>query len=660
MNNLPPATYLVIAVSVVAVAWAAARFLRTLRGRLEGATRELLDLRDLHQATLEAVTLAIDGRDPAARGHVRRVQKYSLALARLLDRPMEERQAIRLAALLHDIGKVVIPDHLLCKPGRLSESEFERIKEHPEAGVSILAPAGLPEPVLRIIRHHHERWDGTGYPAGLRAEAIPPGARILAVADSFEALTADRAYRARMEPAEALALIEVWSGVQFDPAIVTALKENVAAVVEAGARVEREAAAPDPVAMDRGAMDQVGAGRSALPAAASPDHALDHGGFGDALHQGIAPAPVPRGAAPHPRTPLASGPVGGARDAYAAQREVYALYEIARTLGSTLRIGEVLDLVVSRIAQLVPFRTCVVYLAESGNGDLVARFVSGANAAALRGQRVRVGEGISGWAAGHRSTRFSASAEMELTGSGVEPVGYGTVAAFPLCHGDEMLGVVTLLYPAAATCLDDHVRVMEIIARLAAGAVHDGRLAAAPESPALTDPVTHLPTERYLRQVFEQETVRSQQSGSPLALVAMDLDDFGILNTRLGPAGGDRFLMEVGRVLRSHLRGHDILVRMGDDEYAALLPGSGFAAAALLAERLQQAIDGFALHLTEDGPAARAGLSVGIAIYPLDGEAIDDLLERARLNGLRNKQARKAARSATPNVLPFRPSGRSA
>jgi len=645
MTSLPPSIGLLVALAVVAAAWVAARIFRTLRRQVDEATREILDLRDQNQATLEAVTLAIDGRDPAARGHVRRVQRYSLALARLLERPMEERQALRLAALLHDIGKIVVPDHLLCKPGRLSEPEFERIKTHPEAGVAILAPAGLPEPVLRIIRHHHERWDGTGYPGSLQGEAIPSGARILAVADSFEALTSDRAYRPRMEPAEALALIETWSGVQFDPAVVGALRENVATVLEAGARVERDPAAADLVTH---------------PAGAAGDQARDAGGFGDALHQGIASAGAARGTAAAPRTPLAAGPGGGARDAHAAQREVYALYEIARTLGSTLRIGEVLDLVVSRVAQLVPFRSCVVYLAEPGSGDLVARFASGANAAAFRGRRVRGGEGITGWAAGHRSTRFSGSPELELAGSGVEPEGYGTVAAFPLCHGDEVLGAITLLFPAAATCLDDHVRVMEIISRLAAGAVHDGRLAAAPESPALTDPVTHLPTERYLRQVFEQETLRSQQSGSPLALVAMDLDDFGVLNTRLGMAAGDRFLMEVGRVLRSHLRGHDVLVRLGGDEYAALLPGSGFAAAALLAERLQQAVDGFAPRLTGEGAVARAGLSVGIAIYPLDGEGLDELLERARLNGARNKQARKAARSATPNILPFRPSGRPA
>src|SRR5262245_11034291 len=212
----------------------AVRGQRSLRRRLEEAIREGRDLSDLHQGTLEAVSMAVDGRDPGTRGHVRKVQRYALALARILELPMPQRQALRLAGLLHDIGKVVVPDHLLGKPGRLSEAEFEKIKAHPEAGVAILAPAGLPETVLEIVRHHHERWDGTGYPSGLSGEAIPAGARVLAVADAFEALTSDRSYRARMEPAEAAALIGSWSGMQFDPGVVTALREHLAEVAFAG------------------------------------------------------------------------------------------------------------------------------------------------------------------------------------------------------------------------------------------------------------------------------------------------------------------------------------------------------------------------------------------------------------------------------------------
>jgi diguanylate cyclase (GGDEF)-like protein len=182
-------------------------------------------------------------------------------------------------------------------------------------------------------------------------------------------------------------------------------------------------------------------------------------------------------------------------------------------------------------------------------------------------------------------------------------------------------------------------------------------MASASGPSTLTDEVTHLPSARYLEQVFERETIRSQQSGHPFAVLEMDLDAFRGVNERFGHEAGDRFLMEIGRVLRSHLRERDVLVRLGEDEYAALLPGSGFAAAAVLAERLQQAVDGFALRVSEEGPAARAGLSAGIAIYPLDGERLDDLLQRAALNRARNKYARREARTSTPNVVPFRSPG---
>jgi diguanylate cyclase (GGDEF)-like protein/putative nucleotidyltransferase with HDIG domain len=637
-------TALLCAAVAAVLAYALGR--RPLARRLSRAVLDLERTRDLQQATLEAVTQAIDGRDPAARGHARRVQAYAMEIARGLELPASERQAIRMAALLHDIGQVVVPDHVLCKPGRLSEAEFEKMKAHPGAGAEILAPAGLPASILAIIRHHHERWDGTGYPDGLRGDAIPVGARVLAVVDAFEALTADRTYRSRLEPSEAAAVIVTWSGLQFDPAIVDALQGRLEAVI---------AAAQGGVRADGDAASKSGMPANGAPGGSGPGSAVpDAGGFGDALHQGIARAEGARDALPAPRAPLVPGPSSSVRDAYAVQREVFALYEIAQTLSSTPRLTEVLDLVVSRIAQLVPFRTCAVYLTQPGGEGLAARFVSGANAAALRGRRLRQSEGITGWAAEHRSSRFSASAELDLADTGIDPTGYSTVAAFPLCQGDETLGVITLYYPKAAPCLEEHVRLMEIVARLAAGAVANGRMASASGASALTDEVTHLPSARYLEQVFERETIRSQQSGHPFAVLEMDLDAFRGVNERFGQPAGDRFLMEIGRVLRSHLRERDVLVRPGEDEYAALLPGSGFAAAAVLAERLQQAVDGFALRLDENGSPARAGLSVGIAIYPLDGETLDELLQRAALNRARNKLARREARSSTPNVVPFR------
>jgi diguanylate cyclase (GGDEF)-like protein len=603
-------------------------------------------LEDPIAATLDTLIQALDARDPTSRGHARRVQAGAMEIGRALGLDAEGLRALRLASLLHDVGKVVVPEHVLCKPGRLSEAEFEKVKAHPAAGVAILAPSGLPEPVLEIIRHHHERWDGNGYPGGLKGTAIPLGARILAAADAFESLTSERAWRGRLAPAEAAGLLETWSGVQFDPEVVSVL----------GAQVQAIAAAMNGAAGTEPRFDLAGLAGAGRARVAGPSEGAretpDAGGFGSLLHQGVAPEGA-AGSPPIAAAPRAPSAAAGPRDAAAAQREVYALYEIARTLGSSLRLTDVLDLVVSKIAMLVPFRTCVVHLVSSP-GELQARFVSGANAAPLRGRRLHFGEGITGWAATHRTSRFAGGADLDLAGTGVDAVAYSTVAAFPLVHADEVLGVITVDFPANAPCLDDHVRVMEILARLASGAIHEGRLCLEAGEAGLTDDVTHLPNERYLRQAFGKEIVRSQQSGQPLSVLEMDLEDFEAVNRRHGREAGDRLLMEVGRVLRSHLRERDVLVRLGEDDYAALLPGTGFAAAALLTERLQQAVDGFALRL-EEGEAARAGLSVGISIYPLDGEGIDDLLQRASLNRARNRQARRAAREAAPNVVPFRP-----
>ena len=593
------------------------------------------------EATLQALIQAIDARDPAARGCVRRVVAAAMALGRECGLDADGLTTLRLAALLHDVGTLTIPEHILCKPARLTDAEFAKVKAHPVAGVAMLASAKLPVGVLEIIRHHHERWDGGGYPDRLQGMEIPLGARILAVADAFEALVSERAYRGGLAPVEAAELIGTWAAVQFDRDVVNVLRSHVAAVH--GAMM---AAAYDPE-------PPLGIARLAAQSAGSAEGASDAGGFGTLLHQGIEGERAPR--APGAETPRGApaAPSGTARDASAAQREVYALYEIARTLCTSLHLTEVLDLVVSKIAMLVPFRTCVVSL-TGAPGELQARFVSGANAAALRGRRVEYGDGITGWAAEHRTSSFSGNAELDLLGSDVDATAYSTVAAFPLVHADEVLGVITLYFPANAPCLDDHVRVMEILARLAAGAVQEGRLGLEHGEAGLTDAVTHLPNERHLRQAFDKEVLRSQQSGRPLSIVEMDLEEFRTLNERIGPEAGDRFLLEVGRVLRSHLRERDVLVRLQDDNFAALLPGTGFAAAALLTERLQQAMDGFVLRL-EGGGAARAAISIGIAIHPLDGEGLDDLLQRASLNRVRNRQARRAAREATPNVVPFRP-----
>ena len=605
---------------------------RLFRDRAAMGLRRADDMMRIQLSTIEALTLAIDAKDPRGHGHVRRVQAYAVELAGLLRVPRREHEALRAASLLHDIGTLAVPDYLINKPGKLSDAEYQKVKVHPSVGAEILANVEFPYPIVPIIRHHHEHWDGSGYPDGLKGEAIPVGARILLVADAFEALTSDRAYQRRRSYEEACAIIESWSGIHFDPEVVRALRDNLLAIATAA--------------------DQW------RPAAT--EKAADPGGFGDRLHQGVAPgAETARPAGRPPEAAGTASPGGAARraavlgDISSAHREVYALYEIAQTLGSSLRLAEVLDLVVTKIGQLVPYATCVIYLLEDTGETLSARFVSGVNADALRGRALRLGEGISGWAAAQRTNRFSTSPELDLDGTTVDPADYSTVAAFPLCHDNRILGVITLYFPKGIPCLDDHTRMMDIVAKLSAGAVFNATLLAESQESALTDDLTNLPNARYLRQVFQLEAIRSQQAAQPMAILELDLDDFRTVNDRFGHQVGDQYLVAVGRVLRSHLRERDILVRLSSDDFAAILPLTGFAPAALLVERLQQAVELFGLRL-EEGKVARCGLSAGIALYPQDGESYEDLLVRADFNMYQNKEARKKARlQRPPNILTF-------
>lgn len=399
------------------------------------------------------------------------------------------------------------------------------------------------------------------------------------------------------------------------------------------------------------------------PGRAPGSESADVGGFGDLLHTGIRPGQPKKPAQADRQTDIwlereADGLVVGRRapargEVASAQREVYALYEIARTLGSSSRMPEVLDRVLLKIGQIIPYHTAAFYLREPGKEILAARAVCGSDAETLRGRAIRLGEGITGQAAARRGNRFSGSPGLDLSGTSADPSNYSAVAAFPVCLDGEALGVITLYFPRGVPCLDHHIRMMDIIARLSAGVVFDGSAFAEAQEPALTDELTHLPTARYLRQVFEREKIRSQQAGQPLSVLEMDLDGFRAVNDRFGHVVGDRYLAEVSRVLRSHLREGDVLVRLGGDEFAAVLPLTGFAQAALLAERLQRAVGIFTLRL-EEGKVARAGLSVGIALYPQDSESFEELLVRADCNMYQNKSARKNARvERGPNVLPF-------
>jgi putative nucleotidyltransferase with HDIG domain len=200
--------------------------MRAAMGRLHDAQRHVDETDRLYMSTIESLAMAVDAKDQVTHGHIRRVQTLAIGLAKELGlQEASQIKAIAASALLHDMGKLAIPEHILNKPGKLTDAEFERMKQHSALGAEILSSISFPYPVIPIVRHHHENWDGTGYPDGLSGPTIPIGARILSVVDCYDALTSDRPYRRRLSEEEAVGILKDRRGSMYDPLIVDVFLE---------------------------------------------------------------------------------------------------------------------------------------------------------------------------------------------------------------------------------------------------------------------------------------------------------------------------------------------------------------------------------------------------------------------------------------------------
>src|SRR5437660_215034 len=200
------------------------RSYQTYLSRLQAQKKHAEEIAALHLRTIEALSLAIEAKDHTTHDHLRRVHVYAIEIAKDLGVDEAQLNAIRAASMLHDIGKLAVPENILSKPGRLKPEEFEKMKIHPVVGAEILDRVQFPYPVVPIVRAHHEKWDGTGYPAGLKGEEIPIGARILSVVDCLDALASDRQYRRALPLQEAMAKVASEAGTSFDPRIVELLQ----------------------------------------------------------------------------------------------------------------------------------------------------------------------------------------------------------------------------------------------------------------------------------------------------------------------------------------------------------------------------------------------------------------------------------------------------
>jgi putative nucleotidyltransferase with HDIG domain len=410
--------------------------LRASFGRLEDARRHLGDLDRLYLSTVETLAMAIDAKDDVTHSHVRRVQAYAVGLARALGIDNElEIKALEAAALLHDTGKLAVPEHILNKPGKLTESEFAKMKLHVDVGADILSLVEFPYPVVPIVRCHHENWDGTGYPRGVKGEDIPIGARILSVVDCFDALTSDRPYRRRMTEQDALQILRDRRGSMYDPRVVDTFVAVYRDIAVADAETEEH----------RDVLRRIAESRSE-----------------------VAPPPPP--------VPAPSG--SGASD------RVLAFVSLARIASGEASLADVLALSSNMIADILPEATGAWYLLDAGRVQLTAVEAFGPAAHVVRGASMSVGQRLTGWVAASRQPMGNSDAALDLEGL-AEHAALRSCISVPLLMGETLVGVLSL-YSAKSDAFDENNgRLMQMIAPHIAGALHAaGRQAAGAKEPS--------------------------------------------------------------------------------------------------------------------------------------------------------------------------------
>ncbi len=555
--------------------------------RLNREREHAAEIADLHWRTIEALALVIGAKDDVTHDHVRRVQVYATEIGKELGLAEDEMKALEVASLLHDIGKLAISEQILCKPGKLTPEEFEIMKTHPVIGAEILQRVEFPFPVVPIVRSHHEKWDGSGYPFGLRGADIPIGARILAPVDCLDALASDRQYRRAMPLDKAMERVAAESGRSFDPRVVEILQRRY---------VELELMAR----------------AKARPASKLAIPKMKTGGAPAAGFE--VPSPPTDGA------PVESTDVLVA--IASARQDFQSLLDMSAAAGS-LPLTEMLALISVPFKRFIPHHAIVIYILRSG--ALVPEFVSGEDYRLFSALRLPLGRGISGWVAENRRPIVNGdpSVESAYLNDPNRHSSMRSALAIPLEGPAGVLGVVTLYHAAPDHFTRGHVRILLAVCPKAALIVQQALEQSAGAHLPERDELTGLPNARALFLGLEKELSRCRRGSVPLVVLTFDIDHFRDLNVALGRTICDRILQSAARALEANCRDYDLVARVGGDEFVAVLPGSFGMAASVRARELCEAIESAVAGLCDPQPFS---ISSGQAAFPEDGLNPDELL----------------------------------
>lgn len=546
----------------------------------------------VYRDTTEALAYAIAAKDSFEQHHISRVQTICDLVARDLGLNENDRDGIRVAALVHDVGKLGVPEHILLKPGPLDPEEFARMRNHAAIGAKILEKVSYPWDVVEMVKHHHEKYDGSGYPDKLKGDGIPLGARIIAVAEVYDSLISQRCYRDGWTHMEAVEHIEKLAGSHFDPEVVKAFL-NVESQI--GLLSENHDSHADSEQND--------------------DDQIEQCCVADIIAQ--------------------------------ANRELLSLFEIAQTLSSTLELDEVLTMLAHRTKRLSQAATCAVFMVDEDNPNhLVSRVAVGRYQEIIKGSYVKLGKGTIGKAAQH-SKPYSGHYDpndLFFNMDGHMMLDLKSCLAAPIVSFGEIIGTINLYDVSVNAFSEDDMRTLTFVANIATVAIQNARAFEKVRDSAMKDSLTGLYNGRHLRIFLERELSRAERQEIPVSVLGIDLDNFKTVNDLLGHQAGDKALKDAAEIFKSQLRDYDLVVRNGGDEFVVVLPGVSTDEAQKTAERIRSGIDEYSATVNLNNGTTPLGVSVGVACYPDDADDLEALLAKADERMYADKRSRKQSR----------------
>jgi putative nucleotidyltransferase with HDIG domain len=509
---------------------------RTAMGRIEDSYNHLAAVNRLYFSTIETLAMAIDAKDQITHGHIRRVQGYAVGLARRMGVSDEKLlSAIEAAALLHDMGKLAVPEYILNKPGKLTPAEFDKMKLHAGVGADILSAIDFPYPVVPIVRHHHENWNGTGYPTGIKGTDIPIGARILSVVDCFDALTSDRPYRPKLSDEDAIKILLERRGTMYDPLVVDTFL-NVYKQI-----------APE------------------QPTLTPPKSALIE------ITNSASSQPSDR--------PLAT------RD-QAGPNAMLPLYEICSRLPGRIGVTDLSEMIAKHLRSVVPFALFVLFSYDEATDELVAQHSVGEGSAETVGLRFSLGARLSGWVAANRRTIVNSDPALDLFDlASTQQAPLRNCISTPVCFHDSLIGVMTL-YSASPEGYTNGDR--EVVEALAGNAAPAFRAALQFDRTSEVDQLTGLYTSTRLQRLLEDMNANLRQ---PFALVTIRIVNLEKTTAVRGKSTAEKIILRVAREVQSAMRTTDLLFRSSESTFQALLVGSDLLSAEAVANRVRQNLD---------------------------------------------------------------------